>query len=327
MELKSVFIVSLCLVAGVKCVAAAAPTPAPNSTLQPILEVCHHVGANKFHQLIQNSSGSYLLKLLQDSAKYPGSFSAFAFTDKAFFNAPAEVQNMAGQELEWLLQYHFAMGYAGNFGSKSDYLYPSVFPSPLEESLPPQDIRINRYNIYESAKLGFHKVVTASGAQILKADVPASNGVVHLIDKVMYPIPYGSNLPEFLANAPDLSTLTYLLKNNSILANLATDPAHPLTLFAPTDTAFSRLTDAQKEKLKDKKTATHVLTYHVLNHALYHAGMYNYQKLTALSGDSILVERGVGGTSVAGKMLTYFDITVTNGVIYKLAEVMFPPGV
>ncbi len=116
-------------------------------------------------------------------------------------------------------------------------------------------------------------------------------------------------------------------QNATILSQLATAPSAPLTLFAPTDVAFSRLTDKEKEKLKDKETLSRVLTYHVVNQTMYHAGMYDFQKLTALSGDSILVEKGIGGTFVDDVKLTYFDITVTNGVIHKLAKVMFPPGV
>ena len=44
-------------------------------------------------------------------------------------------------------------------------------------------------------------------------------------------------------------------------------------------------------------------------------------------GDTyIIVTMDSGGTYVAGKRICEFDISVTNGVIHEVEEVLFPPG-
>ena len=55
-------------------------------------------------------------------------------------------------------------------------------------------------------------MLTATGAEIQKADILASNGIVHIIGKVMTSIPTGLNLPDFLEIQPELQTLMYFLK-------------------------------------------------------------------------------------------------------------------
>ena len=71
---------------------------------------------------------------------------------------------------------------------------------------------------------------------------------------------------------------------------------------------------------------THIIEYHFIKGALYHAGMWANQKLETFSGDSIIVTMDSGGTYVAGKRICEFDISVSNGVIHEVEEVLFPPG-
>ena len=49
--------------------------------------------------------------------------------------------------------------------------------------------------------------MTATGAPIIHPDLQASNGIVHIIDKVMFPIPMGVNMPDFLKKDPRFSLL------------------------------------------------------------------------------------------------------------------------
>ena len=60
---------------------------------------------------------------------------------------------------------------------------------------------------FSSSGLFILQVVTASGAPVIKTDLQASNGVVHIIDQVMYPIPTGANLAEYFQREPIYSTL------------------------------------------------------------------------------------------------------------------------
>lgn len=60
--------------------------------------------------------------------------------------------------------------------------------------------------------------MTATGSKITTVDLQATNGVIHLIDRVMFPIPEESSL-QYLASKPNFTQLTY----NAIRANIATE--------------------------------------------------------------------------------------------------------
>ena len=54
----------------------------------------------------------------------------------------------------------------------------------------------------------YFQVVTIDGAEVTLVDQNATNGVIHVIDKVMYPLPTG-RIPLTVASTPSLSTLLY----------------------------------------------------------------------------------------------------------------------
>ncbi|XP_012942324.2 transforming growth factor-beta-induced protein ig-h3-like [Aplysia californica] len=61
-----------------------------------------------------------------------------------------------------------------------------------------------RTNIYKNGQ-----VITAEGSVVSKPDLKASNGVVHVIDKVLYPVPTMS-VPILLTFDKDLNNLGFL---------------------------------------------------------------------------------------------------------------------
>ena len=52
------------------------------------------------------------------------------------------------------------------------------------------------------------QTVTVNGAKVIVPDQNASNGVIHVIDKVLFPLPTG-NIPQTVGGRSDLSTLLY----------------------------------------------------------------------------------------------------------------------
>lgn len=56
--------------------------------------------------------------------------------------------------------------------------------------------------------------MTASGSPIVEVDLVASNGVVHIIDRVIYPIPTGSDMAKYLELEPNYSSLYAALQVN-----------------------------------------------------------------------------------------------------------------
>ena len=54
------------------------------------------------------------------------------------------------------------------------------------------------------------QIATATGSRVIAVDNFASNGVIHVIDRVMFPLPVGT-LPEVSSTFPQLSTLVRLV--------------------------------------------------------------------------------------------------------------------
>ena len=101
-------------------------------------------------------------------------------------------------------------------------------------------------------------------ATITATDVPASNGVIHVIDKVL--LPADKTIVQTAQALPGFSILVQAVG----AANLATalSAPGPLTVFAPTDAAFAdllvELGMTQQQLLADTALLTKVLTYHVV---------------------------------------------------------------
>jgi transforming growth factor-beta-induced protein len=62
--------------------------------------------------------------------------------------------------------------------------------------------------------------VTVDGAKVVMADQNATNGVIHVIDKVMFPLP-SADIPTTVAADKELSTLLTAVKEGQLAGPLA----------------------------------------------------------------------------------------------------------
>lgn len=144
--------------------AGEAPTPRANAD---IVETA--VAAGQFKTLAAALEAAGLV----DTLKGPGPFTVFAPTDAAFAALPAgTVDNLLKPEnreqLVAILTYHVVPG-----------SYPAARVATLDEAA-----TVNGANVdIRAAGNG----VTVDGARVVKADVAASNGVIHVIDAVLMP--------------------------------------------------------------------------------------------------------------------------------------------
>jgi uncharacterized surface protein with fasciclin (FAS1) repeats len=205
--------------------------------------------------------------------------------------------------------------------------------------------------------------VMVNDATVTTADVMASNGIVHVIDKVLVPADAAKlaeqmsammeATPEAMAAAPKsiaetvvASTTAATPEFKTLLAAVqAADPAVLATLsgageytvFAPTDAAFAAaltsLNTTADALLADKANLTNILLYHVV------PGKFSAATVIAAAGasaDGVKVATLLPGTTVTlkvvdGKVMvndatvTAADVAVSNGVVHVIDKVILPP--
>ena len=171
-------------------------------------------------------------------------------------------------------------------------------------------------------------------SKLIKADLSAINGIVHVIDKVI-------GLPTvvtFTKADPNFSTLVSALTRDDLTSDFAsilstdstTDPA-PFTIFAPINEAFSGLlAELGITSLLDidEPTLDAVLKYHVVGGAnILASDLTDNLTITTLGGD--ITANITGGASLSdntGRIseIITVNIQANNGVIHAINKVILP---
>ncbi len=146
---------------------AAAPTQAPAAASQTIVDVA--VADGRFGTLVAAVQAAGLAETLSG----PGPFTVFAPTDEAFAKLPAGTLDELlkpenKQKLADILTYHVVPG--GVFAADVVKLMEAT--TVLGKNVA---IQVTDGKVY------------INGAQVIIADVKASNGVIHVIDAVLLP--------------------------------------------------------------------------------------------------------------------------------------------
>ncbi|WP_435262306.1 fasciclin domain-containing protein [Tenacibaculum sp. nBUS_03] len=162
-------------------------------------------------------------------------------------------------------------------------------------------------------------------------DVEATNGIVHIIDKVMLP----PNVVTLALNNAGFSNLVAALTDTRHTTDFVAvlTGAGPFTVFAPTNKAFEELLDsnASWNSIGDIPIATldAVLKYHVVNGANVQSNeLTNNQEITMLSGDKVTVDLSSGAklktTSNQSVVISSTDVQGANGVVHVVDTVLLP---
>ena len=159
--------------------------------------------------------------------------------------------------------------------------------------------------------------VKVDRANVVKADVFATNGVIHVIDRVLLP----KDVAETAAVAGQFKTLLTAAKAAGLVEALKA-PDAKLTVFAPTDEAFSALPAGTVEDLllpANRKRLAAILKYHVLPQRVLLTG----RSYATLQGDRLQV-RAAGPVRIDEAKVLLADIKATNGVIHVIDNVLMP---
>ena len=129
------------------------------------------VEAGLFETLVKAVKAADLAETLSGKEQ----FTVFAPTDEAFSKLPAGTIESLLKDKEKLtnvLTYHVVPG---------KVMSSDVTKLKSAKTVQGQEIRI------DAAKWHLHRNVKVNGANVVKADIECSNGVIHVIDKVILP--------------------------------------------------------------------------------------------------------------------------------------------
>jgi transforming growth factor-beta-induced protein len=171
-------------------------------------------------------------------------------------------------------------------------------------------------------------IVDARGREsnVAIANVQASNGIVHAIDKVI--LPTERNLVALAQATPGLSILVEAVVAAGLVETLSAPGA--FTVFAPTNDAFAGLLRelglSKQQLLADKALLTKVLTYHVLPKQVLSSGIPFGQPITTVQGQTFTINRNLRITDANNRRsgIVATDVAASNGVVHVIDHVILP---
>jgi uncharacterized surface protein with fasciclin (FAS1) repeats len=163
-------------------------------------------------------------------------------------------------------------------------------------------------------------------SKITATDVFASNGVIHVIDKVI--LPANQTIVQTALALPQFSILVEAVVAADLVDALSA--AGPFTVLAPTNDAFAALLAelgvTKEALLADKPLLTKVLTYHVLPARVLKAQVPVGAAITTLQGETFTVNASLAITDRRNRTsnITATDVLTSNGVIHVIDKVILP---
>jgi transforming growth factor-beta-induced protein len=179
-------------------------------------------------------------------------------------------------------------------------------------------------------------------SQVTIADIQASNGVVHVINRTLVEptqtiadIAVGyttATTPEFTQLVAALSKVPALLT--------AADSEGNLTVFAPTDAAFQALyTALGVANINELETAignaklAQVLQHHIVGARVFSTDLVSGNVNTLNEGDPVTINvtnltvTDAAGRPAAALVPSLLNVHATNGVIHVIDKVLIPTGI
>jgi transforming growth factor-beta-induced protein len=134
------------------------------------------------------------------------------------------------------------------------------------------------------------------------------------------------NIVEIASESEDFNTLVAAVEAANLVDTLSGEG--PFTVFAPTDQAFEEALAAldmtADDLLADTDTLTTILTYHVVDGAVF-SGDLTEGDVTTLQGEPLTVSLA-DGVMINNATVTTPDIEASNGVIHVIDAVLLPPS-
>ena len=163
--------------------------------------------------------------------------------------------------------------------------------------------------------------VTVSGSKVTTADVKTSQGIVHVIDKVI--LPAAPSAPKSIIDVAKEANLTALLAAVA-KANLTETVAglKNVTLFAPTNAAFEAIKSAT-DKLTVEELKN-ILLIHIAPAVYLSKNLSNTQVKSLNPTEMLSIKVSNGAVTVSGAKVAKADVETSQGVVHVIDKVILP---
>ena len=289
--------------------------PAPSNTITDVV-----VGGASFTTL----EAAVIKADLQATLSGTGPFTVFAPDDAAFAASgitPAALNTLTASQVRSILLYH-------TIGSK---IMAANVPAGPNEKV----VTASGDSVFVTKNANG---VFVNGIKVNTADVAADNGVIHVIGRVLIP-PAGNIVETAVASGLDslVKAVTRAATAPGGDPSLVTALSNAkLTVFAPTNTAFTQLLSALSlSKIDDIPVATllAVLRYHVVAGRAFSSDLVNGNLAMLAGGNTtISLTNGTGGgPTITGNgnganrsNISATNIVCRNGLVHLIDRVLLP---
>uniref|UniRef100_A0A803Y795 Stabilin 2 n=1 Tax=Meleagris gallopavo TaxID=9103 RepID=A0A803Y795_MELGA len=213
---------------------------------------------------------------------------------------------MSKSNIPALLKYHLLTG-AFSFADFQNLSSSDMLPTSLQSNF----LHLSKEN----------GNLTVEGAHIVTGDIASTNGIIHVIDKVLTPL-RSTIMPRLLARLeqmPDYSIFRGYIIQYSLANEI--EAANTYTVFAPNN-------DAIENYLRDKKVATldeDLIRYHILiDEKLLKNEMHNGMHRETMLGYSYHVGFFLHNSQlfVNDAPISYANVATDKGIIHGLGKVL-----
>lgn len=236
-----------------------------------------------------------------------GPFTVFAPSDDAFDGLPAGALDLIlanTEQLTNLLLNHVHPGNVLSTDLSDGMMVPTLNETELTVSIDGMTVMIDL-------------------AAVTQVDLIASNGVVHVIDKVLLP-DFGqedTTVYSIIKASPIHNTLEAAIDAAELGETLSGDG--PFTVFAPTDDAFDALpAGVLDDLLADIPLLSETLLNHVHSGNVLSTDLSDGMEVPTLNDNVLVVSIDAGSVMIDMSTVIQADIVANNGVVHVINTVL-----
>ncbi|KAK7896729.1 hypothetical protein WMY93_022054 [Mugilogobius chulae] len=297
-------------------------------------KVCYGNIVQRLKELNTEPHGKWLGQLsnaltLFDSLLWPlenlGPFTIFIPVNKGFKGGLVKSLTADTKKAKYLCKMHLVAGMMPfNTLSRHDVFYTLTGKSAETDTS--DGITQTKIRIHGSRKK----------ASILQSDIVASNGMIHLISKVMDSVSPTvdsdpqENLMKIISDYSKFSQFQSLLESADLWSLM--DTSGPLTVFAPVSAAFDTMRNGQFEYLTSTEGRTKLIEF-LRNHIVQSTSLEVYNavsspRLTTMANQLLAINiTETGQILINGAAVLEAAVEAKNGRLYIIDEVLTPASI